>query len=371
MRTNTRIRYPQPVAWATAWLALAAILPAQADYSNAVMSLKPVAYWQLNEPPAPLPTTATNYGSLGAVANGSYYGWGYTWDSSPHGMTGALVGDPDLATIFYLYAVTPGRILIPWNATNNPDPLQPFTVECWHYPFSGSGIGTLVHSMVAGDNPADSNDRSGWSFRAQGADLKLVAGDTNANYTYVEADGIVQLNTWQHFVAVYDGTNATLYANGVAVANGPFPLIPNVYSETAIGGRGRQYDGWNVDGIIDEVAIYTNMLSPDTILAHYQNGTNASRSIPYFQLITNQNPILYFRLDGWPIDEPPGTAVNRGSWGTNADGSFDVVGVSSGVPGVPYHGFGTNNTAFNFIGGISGVTNSYIEIPPRAWSPTQ
>ena len=64
-------------ASATGLLALAAVLPAQADYSNTVMSLNPVAYWRLNEPVAPALNygsgTATNLGSLGAVANGVYY----------------------------------------------------------------------------------------------------------------------------------------------------------------------------------------------------------------------------------------------------------------------------------------------------------
>jgi hypothetical protein len=346
-----------------ALLALAALLPAQADYSNTVMSLNPVAYWRLNEP-SPLPTTVTNYGSLGAVANGSYYGWGSTWNSSPHGAPGALAGDTDTATTFYLAGVAPGRILIPWNATINPNPPQPFTVECWHYPFTGGGFGTLVHSMVAGDNPDNNSDRSGWNFRAHGANLRFAAGTPNATYTIVEATGIVQLNAWQHFVAVYDGANATLYANGVQVASGAFPLLPNLVSQTAIGGRGEKYDGWNCDGLIDEVAIYTKVLSPSEILAHYQNGTNTNPGIPYHQLITSQHPIVYYRLNEWPIEEPPPVpVVNRGSWGANADGSYSLLGgASGGVPGVPYHGFGTDNTAYKF----TGAGESYIEIPPQS-----
>jgi len=64
-------------AAAAGLLALAAILPAQADYSNTVASLNPVAYWRLNEPVSPTLSyalgTATNYGSMGAVAHGTYY----------------------------------------------------------------------------------------------------------------------------------------------------------------------------------------------------------------------------------------------------------------------------------------------------------
>ena len=36
------------VSFGTMLLALTALLPARADYSNTVMSLHPVAYWRLN-----------------------------------------------------------------------------------------------------------------------------------------------------------------------------------------------------------------------------------------------------------------------------------------------------------------------------------
>ncbi|HNQ90260.1 MAG TPA: hypothetical protein PKM73_16710 [Verrucomicrobiota bacterium] len=64
-------------AAAAGLLAVAAMLPAQADYSNTVASLNPVGYWRLNEPVSPTPNyalgTAINYGTLGASANGTYY----------------------------------------------------------------------------------------------------------------------------------------------------------------------------------------------------------------------------------------------------------------------------------------------------------
>src|SRR5512136_1728459 len=79
---------------ATGLLALAAVLPARADYSNTVMSLGPVGYWRLNDAtPVPL-DTATNLGTLGASVNCPYGG------GVEHGLTGAIVGDGDTATHF-------------------------------------------------------------------------------------------------------------------------------------------------------------------------------------------------------------------------------------------------------------------------------
>lgn len=358
-------------------MALGAVMATRADYSNTVMSLNPVGYWRLNEP-ATLPTTVTNYGSLGAVANGSYYGWGSAWDLSPHGVPGALAGDPNTATIFYEYAKGRGRILIPWNAAINPDPPQPFTVECWANS-TGIDTGTLVHSMLAGDNPANERDRSGWSFRAEGTDLKFVIGSTDYSvtpYKFITAAGVVQIGTWQHFAAVYDGTSVILYADGVEVAREVLttPLLANYASQTAIGGRGEKYDGWNFSGYIDEVAIYNKALSSADILAHYQNGTNANRAIPYNELVLSQNPIVYYRMDEWPVDPPPPvTAVNSGSWGAGADGIY-MPGANGGAQGVPYKGFGTNNTGCVFAGtaglrdgtpGNPDTPGSCIKVPPQ------
>ena len=41
------------------------------------------------------------------------------------------------------------------NPTINHDPPQPFTLECWANS-TGLDAGTLIHSMIAGDNPTNS-----------------------------------------------------------------------------------------------------------------------------------------------------------------------------------------------------------------------
>jgi hypothetical protein len=69
------------------------------------------------------------------------------------------------------------------------------------------------------------------------------------------------------------------------------------------------------------MAIYTNVLSSDEILAHYQNGTNATPTIPYFQLITNQHPIAYYRLNEWPLNQLPPAL----GFVPNGDGTFTLT----------------------------------------------
>ena len=112
------------VSSSTILLVLTAVLPARADYSNTVMSLHPIAYWRLNEPAFPVlvyPTgTATNIGSVGAAANGTYI------HSPVLQQPGALAGDPDRCALFN---TVDQNLQIPYNATLNPT--GSFTVEFW------------------------------------------------------------------------------------------------------------------------------------------------------------------------------------------------------------------------------------------------
>src|SRR6185369_2922820 len=98
---------------------------------------------------------------------------------------------------------------------------------------------------------------------------------------------------------------------------------------------------------LDEVAIYTNALSDAEVLAHYQNGTNASRVTPYNTLIQAKNPIAYYRLNEPTYTDPdPGTlpvAVSSGNLGCRFNG---VIGyLDAGAP-----------AEFDLLGPVSLVT---------------
>jgi len=156
--------------------------------------------------------------------------------------------------------------------------------------------------------------------------------------------------TWYHVVAVYDGTNGYVYVNGVLGAQASAPgYYPNSDSAFSIGTRSDvafHYNGW-----VDEVALYTNVLTAAEILAHYQNGTNTAPPTAYDTLVKSSNPLLYFRLNETSYT-PPGSlpmAINSGSVGSSADAAYNP-GTASGVNGVPFSGLGVNNYACRFNG---------------------
>jgi len=329
-----------------------------ATYPAAVSALDPVAYYRLNETdPVPVEVAAINQGSLGADFNGEYQGM-----AAARGLTGALVGDSDTAV--QVQGAVGHQIVVPFAPDYNPS--GSFTVEFWARPTAaaaGGGTHTAVNAMVNGENPANGNDRSGWSVRHVGPSWQFMLGfdfSDGATYyhTILEAPGTVQAEAWQHVVAVYTPGTASLYVNGTqaATVTPAEAHLPNTGAPLIIGDRG--YTGWDFDGLIDEVAIYTTALSAAEVQAHYNNALNTARPQPYPDLIQASSPALYFRLGEASLALP--AALNDGSWGAGGNGRY-LIGTATGIPALQdpaAPGFETSNTAAGFAGG-------HITIPPQ------
>ncbi len=186
--------------------------------------------------------------------------------------------------------------------------------------------------------------------------------------------------SWTHVVGEFDGSKVYLYLNGSLVTNAAAtggPFLPNKFQSMRIGGTtlpGNPYAdahggvvtgsgnrGW--DGYMDEVAVYTNLLSSNTVMSHYAAGIAHSAS--YSSLILASSPVGY-----WPLNEgaytPPSPsaytlAADSGSAadsGTNTLGTYaDQAGVPGlGDPSVYFSGslgslvLDTNNAPLNVAG---------------------
>lgn len=338
---------------------------ALADYPSAVAALNPVASYRLNTTnQVPHELSATNSGSLGTALNGKYVAM-----AASRGQPGAIVGDPD--TSVSINAAAGQEITAPYSPAYNPN--APFTVELWANPAdTGSGKEALVISMVNGQNASNGNDRSGWSVQKLNDYYEFVLGydhsDGSTFYaTTVDApSGSVVVGSWTHVVAVYTPSLASLYINGTLAASLPptFPLLPNTLAPLMMGNRG--YGGWNYDGLLDEVAVYTNALSATDIQDHYNAGIGMTPGASYKQLVEADNPVLYYRLDEPALDFP--VALNTGSWGPSADGACQI-GSTPGLAGLQApaaYGFETNNYAVGFDG-----TNGFVKTPSNPEMPSE
>ena len=336
---------------AVAACALLACLAAQADYSSTVLKDNPKAYYRLNDT-----TNRTlinrNLGSLGTAGDAT--------NDLPAGVVasfpGAIAGDPNRSVFFD--GTT--RTEIPFSSALNTPNTKPFTMEVWLYPASdqtATGMSPLANRWTQGGN------RQGWVFYQRRPDDTYNGSEQVGwacrmyndldNGGHLEAISRVpyRIGEWQHVVVVYDpiggnATNSTLtmYINGVATdtnvntapAPGYAPVTgnhdpaPNGQPAMALGNYNNANSSLNPwFGAADEFAWYSNKLSPEQILAHYQNGTNSARSTPYETLVKSHNPVAYLRLG--EVAPTADIAVNLGDLRATGDAT-NTVEVNHPVP---------------------------------------
>lgn len=323
--------------WAVAAACLGALSPiaTASDYSNAVLADGPAAYYRLGDSTARgtnhlnsgLATGVTAQQNLGRV----------------HTMPGAIVGDAGRAAFFDFTS----RTEIPWNAALNPKNDKPFTLEAWFYPTSDQ---TANGQCPINNRFAYSGvDRQGWVFfqrkpnatyeggEGVGWNFRMFRGAGSSSGLDVLSGVPYVLGKWTHVVVVYDPKNVvdatvTMYIDGqqavtkawnggsdgaqpgyVANTNDHDPAVAT-FGEAALAiGNYNNTAGTSLNpyfGGVDEFAFYPAKLSAEKILAHYQNATNANRTMSYSSLVMADQPSVYLHLD----EEAPGPdiAVNYG-----------------------------------------------------------
>ena len=369
---------------------LIAAFSAQAQYSNAVMALNPLGYWPLNETggnPPKVYYIATNLGTLGAAANGYYETYyaanGNTFWSKQSNVishVAGVTGDGDKAMATGLsgqYVAFPRYTNGVFNTALVIN--APFSIEVWAFSSnatSSSGLAGLVsegRASIQGGPPGYGNVSAGFFLGQNNANFVFDLYNTNGTAGQPELVVAVTTNAWTHLVATFDGVNETLYANGVvaeqitltsANAAGQF-YVPDPISPLTIG-CGPSLNGNNFPGRVDEVAIYTNALSPAQVQTHY-NAVGGN----YKQAVTNDSPVVYLRLDEPAYTGPdPGAqrqAFNYGSATIVANGIYRY-GTALGLPGPPYGGFGsaTNAVAIN---GFNSAVDVGAGSLPSAFNP--
>lgn len=299
------------------------------NYAATVLADEPKGYWRLGESGAFAlqPTSAANLGALGTRGAG-YYTLGTALQQP-----GALAGSANKAANFdgsKLMQAPPGVCA----------PNAPYSIEAWVRP-NITYAGTAVSAIPVGNIDFDYN-RSGWLLYQRGNGWSWWLGDGGGYKIQLDPVSTVTAGQWYHLVGTYDGTTAKFYVNGAEVATGASALIaPNPSQPFSIGGR---YDGgFMFNGGVDEVALYTNVLSAADVLAHYENGLNASPAVPYDSLVLAHNPLAYWRLDD--VATPFMVAENHGWLGAAGNGMFNgsapTVSTDSSLTGDP-------NPALNF-----------------------
>jgi hypothetical protein len=248
------------------------------DYMAAVTADSPVVYWRFDDPGSTPGMMAMN--RIGSQAfNGVYEG----------GVT--LVKDtaPGLAGTSARFNGTDGRLRLPsFQVRYAMYDAPAFTVEAWIKP----------DTLPSVDNRSVIFSSRIWDTRA-GFSLNLLNdGGTNAiqlagrsekddDFRSARFEVDIPITEWTHLVGMldFDGDEIRLYVNGKPLT--PYDTLnANSWTETTYGPRvvvsGSEVDAVGADsnyglscyfhGCIDEVAVYTNVLSAERIRAHYRAG---------------------------------------------------------------------------------------------------
>lgn len=263
--------------WAGATLRPVAADPVAAacDFNNQVNADSPFGYWRLGEEGT---ITMTNSGTLGTAVDGSLVG------------SGAVLGVSSLISVTDNNAIefdgTDASVLIPNNnAINTSGPYTAKTIELWfkaNAPLSGlqmiyeQGGGSRGLNIYLNDDQLYLN---GWNIITSDG-----AGDGWGPLYITET---IQPGATYHLVMLFEGESAAdtfdgtisgylngrllnsvtgigrLYSHADPVAIGG--VAGSTYYHT--GGGGLSY----FNGIVDEVVLYSTLLSEQRILAHYAN----------------------------------------------------------------------------------------------------
>jgi len=152
------------------------------------------------------------------------------------------------------------------------------TVEGWVY-VNNYGPGRFY--TIAGKwNDRDGNYRSyllGLStFGAGQPQPRFYVSTDGSNYPSADSSDLLDVGVWYHLAGTFDGNVLKIYVNGVEKGSYTFasPTSIALNNEPLLisGDRAGGINGRFFDGAIDNVKIYTCVLTPDEILADYNAG---------------------------------------------------------------------------------------------------
>jgi signal peptidase I len=226
-------------------------------YNTEVLGDSPYLYWRLDD------TTGTTINDSGtANRDGTLLAQTYAFNQ-----TGALTSEtPNKAMSFTIASITA-------NASNVAP--STFSVEAWVKTTSNTGGRILGFGNTNGQNPATTMDRQLYM-----APTGKVYFGVGAAKTTVASNGAINNGAWHHVVGTYTtGANGMkLYVDGVfqnqtTATAASYTGYWRAGAEHLTGWTGNPTDDY-FDGSLDELAVYSDVLTPAEITSHFTNAAN-------------------------------------------------------------------------------------------------
>lgn len=197
------------------------------------------------------------------------------------------------------------------------------TLTCWAYPTNAAP------GFPDFDGFAGMRDEAGADFY-----LLQVSPANTLEARFRNSTGVaftleysgLQLNTWQFLVFTYDGSQLTVYANGVNVATAPGNGgITNAMVDLLIGDVNYQGTDFLLTGRVDEVSLWNRGLTQSEVSCMYTNGIDVNAT----------GLQLYYKMD-------------EGIAGANNAGINAILPSKGGINGT-LSGFALNGATSNFV----------------------
>ncbi|MCW2847311.1 MAG: signal peptidase [Marmoricola sp.] len=228
-------------------------------YQSEVVADSPYLYWKLDD----------TSGTTTADTSGTNHPGTLLAQTTAFNQVGALTSEtPNRAMGFSVTSITANA------AVAAP---STFSVEAWVKSTSTTGGRIIGFGNASGSTTATTQDR----LLYLGANGKVYFGVGSAKTT-VASTGVVNNGTWHHVVGTFvaGASGMKLYVDGAL--QGSTTATVQSYSANGYWRAGaEQMTGWAsnptdnyYDGTLDELAVYTDVLTPAEALSHYRNATN-------------------------------------------------------------------------------------------------
>ncbi|WP_229424247.1 LamG-like jellyroll fold domain-containing protein [Moorena producens] len=229
---------------------------ANQSYQEVVLEDQPVAYWGLDET-----TSLTAVDSSGNGFNGTYENGVTQGVPGISGTAGEFDGNNDAVDVGIIARDSELDI-------SN----QSFTVEAW---VKQNDSNQSKNQSYVGIHPSNNqNDGNGDSLYFRVTSNGAVRfGDFEGNSDLRTPRNFIEADTWHHIVASYDQSSNTntIFVDGREVISNNQGAFESQNPRVLIGAWPNIGDQ-AFNGVIDEVAVYDEALSPERITSHYLRG---------------------------------------------------------------------------------------------------
>ena len=317
-------------------------------YGQAVWDSNPDLYWRLGES-----TGTAAKDSSPNEADGTYTG-GYT-----QGVAGAVTGTSNTATAF---DGNNGGVY----SNQQYDNPRTYSLETWFKTTTNSG-GKLIGFGCAQTGGSGCYDRHIYMSNDGKVTFGVWTGFTNT----ITSPTALNDGQWHYVVASQNTTEGMkLYVDGALVGTNGQTEAQAYAGYWRVGGDNH----WGccspyLEGTLDEVAVYSSVLSPSTVSAHFQAGGGLVANVDPTASFTHTESFLDLSVDGSASSDPDGTIASYSwSWG---DGTPAGSGATATHAYAAAGAYDVALTVTDNRGGTSTTTQSVtVTTPPPNQPPT-